>query len=256
MGKAKPVSSPLISHLKLSSKQSPSSEKEKKNAKGALCISREGSLMYSIVCMRPDIAHVVGVVSRFLSNPSKEHWAVVKRILRCLRGTSKACLCFGTNKLVLIGCTNVDMARDVDSRKSTSGYLITFSGRAVSWQSKLQKCIALSTTEVEYIAITEASKELLWMKKFLQELGLQQERYLLYYDSQSAFHFNKNPTFHFRSKHIDVRYHWIRDALDMALFCLEKIHIDENGSNMMTKPIPTKKLQLCRKQAGLVESLT
>ncbi|RVW91276.1 Retrovirus-related Pol polyprotein from transposon TNT 1-94 [Vitis vinifera] len=200
MGKAKPVSSPLISHLKLSSKQSPSSEKEKKNAKGALCISREGSLMYSIVCMRPDIAHVVGVVR----------------------------------------CTNVDMARDVDSRKSTSGYLIAFSGRAVSWQSKLQKCIALSTTEAEYIAITEASKELLWMKKFLQELGLQQERYLLYYDSQSAFHFNKNPTFHFRSKHIDVRYHWIRDALDMALFCLEKIHIDENGSNMMTKPIPTR----------------
>ena len=94
------------------------------------------------------------------------------------------------------------------------------------------------------------------MKRFLQELGLQQEMYLLYCDSQRVIHFSKNPTFHSRSKHIDVRYHWIRDALEMKLFCLEKIHIDDNGSDMMTKPIPTEKLQFCRKQAGLVELLT
>ena len=94
------------------------------------------------------------------------------------------------------------------------------------------------------------------MNKFLQELGLQQERYLLYYDSQSVIHLSKNPTFHSKSKHINVRYHWIRDALEMKLFCLEKIHTDENGSDMMTKPIPTKKLQFYRKQAGLVEPLT
>ena len=94
------------------------------------------------------------------------------------------------------------------------------------------------------------------MKRFLQELGLQQEMYLLYCDSHRVIHFSKNPTFHSRSKHIDVRYHWIRDALEMKLFCLEKIHIDDNGSDMMTKPIPTEKLQFCRKQAGLVELLT
>ena len=94
------------------------------------------------------------------------------------------------------------------------------------------------------------------MKKFLQELGLQQERYLLYYYSQSAIHLSNNPTFHYRFKHIDVRYHWIHDALEMKLFCLEKIHIDENGSDMMTKPIPTEKLQFCRKQAGMVGPFT
>ena len=127
-------------------------------------------------------------------------------------------------------------------KKSTSGYLIIFSGGVVSWQSRLQKCVALSTTEAEYIAIVEASKELLWMKKFLQELGLQQERYLLYYDSQSVIHLSNNLTFHSRFKHIDVRYHWIRDALEMKLFFLEKIHTDGNGSDMMTKPIPIKKL--------------
>ena len=131
-----------------------------------------GSLMYVMVCTRLDIAHAAGVVSRFLSNPSKENRVVVKWILRYLKGTSKTCLCFGTNKPMLVGCTNADMVGDVDSIKSTSGYLITFSRGAMSWQSRLQKCLALSTKKDEYIATTEASKELLWMKKSLQELGL------------------------------------------------------------------------------------
>ena len=138
--------------------------------------SAVASLMYAMVCTRLDIAHIVGVVSRFLSNLGKEHWAVMKWILRYLKDTSKTCLCFRTDKSVLIGCTNAYMAGDVDSRKSTSVYLIIFSRGAVSWQSRLQKCVALSTIEAEYIAIIEASKELLWMKKFLQELGLQQKK--------------------------------------------------------------------------------
>ena len=131
------------------------------------CASVVGSLMYVMACTRPDIVHAIEVVSRFLSNPGKKHWAIVKWILGYLRGTSKTCLCFGTNKPVLVGCTDAYMAGDVDSRKFTSSYLITFLGETVSWQSRLQKCVALSTKEVEYIAITEASKELLWMKKFL-----------------------------------------------------------------------------------------
>ncbi|RVW83710.1 Retrovirus-related Pol polyprotein from transposon TNT 1-94 [Vitis vinifera] len=90
--------------------------------------SAMGSLMYAMVCTRLDIAHVVGVVSKFLFYPGKEHWGAVKWILRYMRGTSKTCLCFGTDKHVLEGCTDVDMARDVDSKKSTSGYLITFQG--------------------------------------------------------------------------------------------------------------------------------
>ena len=170
MGKAKPVSSPLGSHLKLSSKQSPSSEKKMRKVLYALSV---GSLMYAMVYTRPDIAHVVGVFSKFLSNLGKEHWAAMKWILRYLRGTFKICLCFGTDKPMLVGCIDADMVGDVDSKKSTSGYLITFLGEIVSWQSRLQKCVALLTIEGEYIAITEASKELLWMKKFLQELGLQ-----------------------------------------------------------------------------------
>jgi hypothetical protein len=94
------------------------------------------------------------------------------------------------------------------------------------------------------------------MKKFLQELSLQRERYLLYCDSQSAIHLSKNSTFHSRSKHIDVRYHWIRDALDEKLLHIEKIHTDDNGLDMMTKTLPMQKLEIYRRKAGLVEPPT
>ena len=105
------------------------------------------------------------------------------------------CLYFGDDEPMLVGYTDSDMAGDVDSRKSTSGFLMTFAGGAVFWQSKLQKCVALSTTEAEYIAITKGCKEALWMKKFLKELGMQQEKYTVYSDSQSVIHLSKNSTF-------------------------------------------------------------
>ncbi|XP_057432549.1 germacrene A acid 8-beta-hydroxylase-like [Lotus japonicus] len=235
MQKTKAVSTPLAPHFKLSAKQSPSNEAEKSDMQRVPYASAVGSLMYAMVCTRPNIAHAVGTVSRFLSNPGREHWNAVKWILRYLYGTSSMRLCFGGDKPTLVGYTDSDMAGDIDSRKSTSGYLIKFAEGAVAWQSRLQRCVALSTTQAEFIAITEACKELIWLKKFLQELGFVQDKYLLFCDSQSAIHLGKNSTFHSRSKHIDVRYHWIRDALDAGLLELAKVHTDDNGADMMTK---------------------
>ena len=105
------------------------------------------------------------------------------------------------------GNTYSDLASDLDKRKSATGYLFTFSWGAISWQSKLQKCVALSTTEAEYIAATEAGKEMIWLKRFLQELGLNQMEYIVYCDSQSAIDLSKNSTYHARRKKIDLRYH-------------------------------------------------
>ncbi|CAL1397307.1 unnamed protein product [Linum trigynum] len=254
MDNAKAVSCPLANHFTLTSKQSPSIEKEKAEMDKIPYASAVGSLMYAMVCTRPDIAHAVGVVSRFLSKPGKEHWEAVKWILRYLRGSSKMSLCFGDGEPVLVGYTNANMAGDVDSRRSTSGYLITLSGGAISWQSRLQKCVALSTTEAEYIAATEACKEMIWMKKFLNELGFLQEQPQLFCDSQSDIHLAKNASFHARSKHIDVRYHWIRDVLEMKQLQLEKIHTDENGSDMCTKTLPREKFEFCRSAAGMTKS--
>lgn len=133
----------------------------------------------------------------------------MKWILKYLRGTSKLCLCFEGGKPELDAYTNADMVRDIDFRKSTLGCLMTFGGGAVSWQSKLQKFVALSTTEVEFIATTEACKETLWLKRFLRELDIKQSKYVVHWDSQSIIHLGKNSTFHSKSRHIDVRYHWI-----------------------------------------------
>ncbi|CAN0898839.1 Retrovirus-related Pol polyprotein from transposon TNT 1-94 [Linum grandiflorum] len=207
--------------------------------------------MYAMVCTRPDIAHAVGLVSRFLSNPGKTHWEAVKWIFRYLRGTSKLSLCYGAVKPILEGYTDADMAGDFDSRKSTSGYVFTFSGGAISWQSKLQKCVALSTTEAEYIAAVEAGKEMLWLKRFLLELGLKQSEYVVFCDSQSAMDLSKNTMYHSRTKHIDVRYHWLRDVIEEQMMKLKKVHTDKNCADVLTKVVPGSKVELCSKLAGM-----
>jgi ATP-binding cassette subfamily B (MDR/TAP) protein 1 len=108
-----------------------------------------GSLMYAMVCTRLDIAHAVGVVSRYVNNPGKQHWKAVKWIMRYLEGSSETCLSFTADGLKLEGFVDADLAGDVDSRKSTTGYVYTLGGIAVSWSSTLQKIVALSTTEAE-----------------------------------------------------------------------------------------------------------
>ena len=158
MKDSKPVNTPLATHFNLNKKAYPETEKEKESMSSIPYFSAVGSLMYAMVCTRQDIAHAIGLVSRYLSNPGKVHWEAVKWIFRYLRGTSKLSLCYGGGKPILESYTDADMAGDLDNRKSTSGYVFTFSGGAISWQSKLQKCIALSTTKAEYIAAVEASK--------------------------------------------------------------------------------------------------
>ncbi|KAK8936121.1 hypothetical protein KSP39_PZI013254 [Platanthera zijinensis] len=251
MDQAKKVSVPLAAHFRLTADQCPSTPEEIEAMQKVPYASAVGSLMYAMVCTRPDIAHAVGTVSRFLSNPGREHWSAVKWILRYLQGTSDLTLRFGDSEPELLGYTDADMAGDVDSRRSTSGYMILFTGGAVSWASRLQKCVALSTTEAEFIAVTEAGKELLWMKRFIKELGFTQDRYTLLCDSQSAIHLGKNPTFHSRSKHIDTRYHWIRDVLEQKELDLQKVHTDDNGADMLTKTVPRGKFEHCVRIVGM-----
>ena len=251
MQHAKPVSTPLATHFKLSRKCCPVTKEEKDEMSSIPYASAVGSLMYAMATTRLDIAHKVGTVSRYLSNPGKSHWNAVKWILRYLRGTSKLCICFGGSKPILEGFTDADMAGDLDGRKSTSGFLFTFAGGAISWLSKLQKCVALSTTKAEYIAAIEASKEMLWMKRFLLELGLSQLTYVVFCDSQSAMDLSKNSMYHSRPKHINVRYHWLRLAIEEQMLQLEKVHTDDNAADMLTKVVPREKLELCAKLAGM-----
>ena len=171
----------LQTNCKLNARQCPKREKDKVEMRQVPYASAISSLMYAMVCTRPDIAFAVRTVRRYMSNPGREHWATVKWILRYLKGTSRVCLRYGFGKPMLEGFP--DMSGDVNSSRSTSGYVITYAGGAVSWQSRLQKAVALSTTEAEYVAAVEAEKELIWMKNVLSELGMKQETFQLHCDN-------------------------------------------------------------------------
>jgi hypothetical protein len=145
------------------------------------------------------------------------------------------------------------MAGDKDSRRSTTGYLFTIGGTIVSWISKLQKVVALSTTEVEYVAATEASKEMIWLQRFMEELGKKQENSRLYCDSESAIHLAKKSSFHSKTKHIQLRYHFIQSALEDEHLKLEKIHTSQNPADMLTKGVTKEKLSSCSVSVGLQE---
>ncbi|KAL5754374.1 hypothetical protein ACOSP7_022594 [Xanthoceras sorbifolium] len=251
MQDAKPVSTPLGVHFRLSKEQSPKTEEERTHMAKVPYASAIGSLMYAMVCTRPDIAQAVGVVSRYMNNPGKIHWEAVKWILRYLRGTTNKTLCFKGGDTTLTGYVDADLAGNVDIRKSTTGYVYTLGGTAVSWVSQLQKIVALSTTEAEYVVVTEASKEMVWLQSFLEELGKKQEDNVLYCDSQSAIHLAKNPFFHSRTKHIQLRYHFIRSLLEDGILKLEKISGAQNPADMLTKTVTTDKLKLCSASVGL-----
>ena len=172
-------------------------------------------------------------MSKFLSNPRKEYWEAMKWIFRYLRESFKLCLRIGGLEPILEGYIDADMASDLDHRKSTFGYLFTLARRVVSWQSKLQKCVALSMTKAEYIATIEAGKQMLWLTRFLQELRIQQKNYVVYYDSQSDMDLSKNISYHSQTKHIDVRYHWLRDVIEKQSMKLKKIDTKKNPSDIL-----------------------
>ena len=176
----------------------------------------------------------------------------MKWIMRYLRGTSDTCLCFGTSDLKLKGFVDADLAGDIDSRKSTTGFVFTLGGTAISWGSNLQKVVALSTTEAEYVAMTEAAKEMIWLQTFMKELGQKCDMGTLYSDSQSGIFLAKNPAFHSKTKHIQVKYHFIRHLLSDEQLKLEKICGSQNPADMLTKGVTVEKLRLCTTSIGLL----
>uniref|UniRef100_A0A2N9HJ76 Integrase catalytic domain-containing protein n=1 Tax=Fagus sylvatica TaxID=28930 RepID=A0A2N9HJ76_FAGSY len=244
---AKPVSTPLANHFRLSGSQCPKNEEEIENMSKVPYASAVGCLMYAMVCTRPDLAHAVSTVSRYMANPGREHWNAVKWIFRYLKGTAEHGILFsrqsGTNSVV--GYVDADYAGEVDDRRSTTGYVFTLSGGPICWKSTLQSIVAMSTTEAEYMAVAEAAKEALWLKGLVKELGLNQGGVQMHCDSQSAIYLAKNQVYHARTKHIDVRFHKIRELIVTGDIVLEKVHTSENAADMLTKPVTTTKFKHC-----------
>ncbi|KAM2628105.1 hypothetical protein TB2_001483 [Malus domestica] len=187
----KPVNTPLTPHFKLSSLQCLKTDKEKLQIKSMPYANLVGSLMYAMVCSRPNIAHhAVGMVSRYMHNSGKEHWQTAKWILRYLHGTLDVGLCFEIGDSGIghfaVGYVDSDYAGDLDGRKSTTGYVFTMAKGPVCWRSILQSSVALSTTEAEYMAVAEAIKEAIWIHRLIRDLGVDQKQVEVHCDSDEC----------------------------------------------------------------------
>eukprot|EP00253_Pinus_taeda_P009951 PITA_09951 len=142
-------------------------------------------------------------------------------------------------------------AGDLDKRRSTSGYVFTLASGAISWMSKLHNIVALSTTEAEYIATSHACKEAIWLKGLFREFGRLQDNIKLFCDNQSAIHLAKNLSYHSKSKHIPIKYHFVRHVITERGVSLEKVHTKENCAYMFMKPVLLEKLRWCLASLGL-----
>jgi hypothetical protein len=170
MRNAKPVSTPLAAHFRLSSALCPQSDDDVEYMSRVPYSRAVGFLMYAMIYSCPDLSHTLSVVSRFMDNPGKEHWRAVQWIFIYLRGTSNACLQIGKSRDGLVGYVDSDYAGDLDKRRSLTGYVFTIGGCVVSWKVSLQATIALSTIEAEYMAISEACKEAIWLRGLYSKL--------------------------------------------------------------------------------------
>ena len=238
----------------LSKSMSPQTDEEKEKMERTPYASAMGSIMYAMLCTRPDVAHALGVASRYQSDPGPAHWGAAKTILKYLRKTQDLFLVYGAKELVIEGFTDSSFQSDVDDFKSTSGYVFLLNGGAVTWKSNKQATVADSTTEAEYIAASEAAKEGVWIKNFVQELGVVPscaQPIVVFCDNNGAIAQAKEPRSHQRSKHIQRRYHLIRDIIDRGDVKMERVASAENVADPLTKALPRSVFVSHRERMGL-----
>jgi hypothetical protein len=213
-----------------------------------------GSLLY-LTTSRPDIAFSVGVCAQFQANPKKSHLTAVKHIIRYVNTTVNYGICFSREtNLVLAGYSDADWAGNANDRKSTSGGCFYVGTNLVARMSQKQASISLSTAEAEYIAVGSCCNQLLRMKKLLGDYGLTQDTMVINCDITSAINISKNPVQHFRTKHINIRHHFIRDLVESREVVLMFIPTENQLADILTNVTPSnfkllkKSLILLRKQ--------
>jgi len=226
-------------------------------AKGASYPERVGALLYATQT-RPDCQYAVATLAQFSGNPGKAHFEAVKRVLRYLKGTAHFGLAFGGPKqgLDLIGWTDSDWAQDPDSRRSVGGFVFDVAGGSVSWSSKKQPTVALSTVEAEYMAASNATKEAIWLRTLLKDLGFTQtQATTIYADNQGCIALSRNPVSHSRAKHIDIRHHFIRERVANKEVDLKFCSTREMVADVVTKALPREAFERCRAALGVGDGM-
>jgi hypothetical protein len=242
---SKPVCAPLDPGVKLLKSEEPPDEN---------LPYRElvGALTYLSTATRPDISFAVSYLGQFNNCYGKPHWTAAKRVLRYLKGTTKLGLTFFKKSQFLEGFVDADWGNCPNDRKSFTGYVFMLGGGPVSWDARKQKTVALSSTEAEYMGLAEATKEASYLRSFLIELGLDNlSSVVVYEDNLGALKLAANPTFHNRSKHIDIKYHFIRDAVKEKILSLSHVSSAEMVADVLTKGLPGSRHQRCVRELGL-----
>ena len=243
---AKTKTTPLSPAIKLSKSEGEPLDKET-FPYGTLV----GKLMFLTVATRPDIAYTVGTLARFISNPNITHWQAAKGVVRYLAYTKNKGITFRGSDLTLTGYCDADYAGDLDTRKSTTGYVFINNGGAISWNSKRQPTVAVSTTEAEYMAAASATKEGLWLRKLFHSLDMPLTTIDINCDNQSAIKLLRNPIFSVRSKHIDVVHHFARERVQRKEVAFHYIPTSEMAADVMTKVLPASKHEVCCDMMGM-----
>jgi hypothetical protein len=215
-----------------------------------------GSLMYAMCGTRPDIAYGVSALSRFNHNPSSEHYNAALRILKYLEGTKNVGILYGSRGSdIVLGYSDSGYGDDKEKRKSTAGYVFLLWGGAIAWKSKLQKTTAQSSTEAEYMALGQAVKEALWLKGLMSELGFKRDEGTLTIlsDSMGGIDLAKTTRHHDRTKHIDIRHHFLREHVENQSIKLVHVKTEFMWADTLTKPLGRVKFVACRDGMGLLE---
>ncbi len=208
-----------------------------------------GSLMYTATCTRPDISFAVGELGRFTHQPTEAHLSAAKRVLRYLQATKDFRLTYnrveeGSQPFILVGHTDADYASDIDTRRSVTGYIFTYGGLPVAWKSNKQSTTATSTAEAEYIALSDAGKVAIVLSSILSELSCKDHSPVsIYEDNRVASLMARNGSSMKRSKHIDVRFHLIKELVSSGKNNIIDIPTEEQLADALTKALPRDKHQ-------------
>ena len=240
-----PVLTPLDPSVKLSKDMSPTSVKGMMKMEKLPYRELIGSLMYLMVCSRPDISFTVGQLASYMNCPGTQHYNAAIHLLKYIKGSMDRELIYKSDsKLQIEGYCDADWATNADNRRSTTGYVFYLSGAPITWKSKLQSTVALSSCEAEYMALTAAAQEAMYLRKLSLDFGLMIDKpTTIYEDNKSAIMMSNNPSMHKASKHIDLKYHFVREAIEANIIKLEYVETKKQKADGFTKALAISKFR-------------